>query len=232
MLTADSLSQRYDERLILQNFTFRFLPGRIYGIIGPNGAGKSTLLRLLSAMEKPSSGRVLLYGEPLERPVPEISCVWQRPYLFQGTVIDNIGYGLRIRRWRRKAEKERIEQLLDVFKLQDLRSQWAPKLSGGETARVAIARAIAARPKILILDEPTANLDPGNTRLVEEVLFRVHKEEGITVILVTHDMFQAKRLADTTLYLSGGRLIEYGRSKTIFHSPLSGETLRFIRGEL
>lgn len=232
VLVADSLSQKYNDRLVLQEFTFEFQPNKIYGLIGPNGAGKSTLLLLLSAMRRPFSGRVFYNGKPLEHSIPEISCVWQRPYLFQGNVIDNIGYGLRIRRWDRKAEKERIKQLLKVFKLEDLSRQRASKLSGGETARVVIARAIAARPKILLLDEPAANLDPSNTRLVEEVLSRIHQEEGITIILVTHDMFQAKRLADITLYLSGGRLIEYGCSKTIFQAPSSHETLRFIRGEL
>jgi len=229
---AEGLSQQYQGRLVVQDFSFQFQPGRIYGIIGANGAGKSTLLRLLSAMEKPSAGRVLLNGKVLTGPVPEISCVWQRPYLFQQSVQRNIRYGLRLRRWPRAAERERLQQLLTVFRLEDMKDQWAPKLSGGETARVAIARAVAPHPKILLLDEPTANLDPSNTRLVERALYEVHEEEGTTIILVTHDMFQAKRLADITLYLSGGRLIEYGPSRTIFQSPVSEETRRFINGEL
>lgn len=231
-MIAEALSQQYQGRLIVQDFTFQFQPGRIYGIIGANGAGKSTLLRLLSVMEKPSAGRVLFNGKVLTGPVPEISCVWQRPYLFQQSVRGNIRYGLRLRRWPRAAERERVQQLLEIFRLQDLKDQWAPKLSGGETARVAIARALAPRPKILLLDEPTANLDPSNTRLVERALNAVHQEEGTTIILVTHDMFQAKRLAEVTLYLSGGKLIEYGPSRTIFQSPGSEETRRFINGEL
>lgn len=232
MLVAEALSQNYQGRRIVQNFSFQFQPGRIYGIIGPNGAGKSTLLRLLSAIEKPTAGRLLYQEKVLTGPVPEISCVWQRPYLFQRHVRGNIRYGLRLRCWPRAAEQERIEQLLKVFKLWELQDQWAPKLSGGETARVAIARAVAPRPKILLLDEPTANLDPSNTRLVEKALYTVHQEEGTTIILVTHDMFQAKRLAEVTLYLSGGKLIEYGSSRTIFYSSAHEETRRFINGEL
>lgn len=232
MLTAVNLTQNYGGRTVVRDFTFEFPPGRIYGVIGPNGAGKSTLLRLLSAMENPLSGQVFFQKKPLVAPVPEICCVWQRPYLFQRTVADNIAYGLRIRKWNRRVAQRRIEQLLAIFKLQELRDQWASKLSGGETARVAIARAFAVRPQVLILDEPTANLDPGNTCLVEKTIRRVHQEEGNTVIMVTHDMFQAKRLADITLYLSGGRLIESGSSEQVFNSPLSEETCRFINGEL
>ncbi len=232
MLVAEGLSQIYQGRQIVQDFTFQFEPGRIYGIIGANGAGKSTLLRLLSAMEKPSAGRTLLQGKELTAPVPEISCVWQRPYLFQQSVRRNIRYGLKIRGWPRKAEQERVQQLLEIFRLEHLQDNWAPKLSGGETARVAIARALAPRPKILLLDEPTANLDPSNTLLVERALYEVHREEQTTIIIVTHDMFQAKRLADVTLYLSGGKLVEYGPSRIIFNSLATEETRRFIRGEL
>ncbi|HHU50238.1 MAG TPA: ATP-binding cassette domain-containing protein [Firmicutes bacterium] len=232
MLTAENLTQTYDGRTVVQNFTFEFPPGKIYGVIGPNGAGKSTLLRLLSAMEKPLSGRVFFQEKPLVEPAPEICCVWQRPYLFQRTVAENIAYGLSIRKRNRQVARRRIEELLAIFKLQELRDQRASKLSGGETARVAIARALAVQPQVLILDEPTANLDPGNTRLVEKVIRRVHQEEGNTVIIVTHDMFQAKRLADITLYLSGGRLIESGCSRQVFGSPFSEETRRFINGEL
>ena len=232
MLVAESLSQQYEGRPILKDFSYSFTPHLIHGIIGPNGAGKSTLLRLIAAMEPPLSGRVSYKGEALVRPNPEINCLWQRPYLFRATVAENIAYGLRIRRWARGDREARVAHLLEAFHLEALREQWAAGLSVGEAARVALARAMAPHPSVLILDEPTANLDPGNTRLVEEVLTAIQAAEGMTVVLVTHDMFQAKRVAQTTLFLADGQLVEAGPSSLVFASPASVRTNRFIHGEL
>lgn len=232
MLIAENLSQKYAQKTIVEDFSHSFQPGKIHGIIGPNGAGKSTLLRLLTAMETPVAGRVFFKGRHLLAPSRHIGCVWQRPYLFRCTVEENILYGLKIRNWNRKRIAERIEYLTELFRLNELRKRWALDLSGGETARIAIAQAIAFRPEMLILDEPAANLDPSNTRAIEEMLLTLQQQECLTIILVTHDMFQAKRLADNTLYVSQGRLIESGPTHGIFASPESPETTRFIAGEL
>ncbi|MGE5580907.1 MAG: ATP-binding cassette domain-containing protein [Bacillota bacterium] len=232
MLTAEFLTQIYGERTVLKDFSFSFTANQIYGIIGPNGAGKSTLLRLLTAVEKPSYGRVFFDNQPLDHPIPEIGCVWQRPYLFQTSVSKNIAYGLKLRHWKEGDCRARVARLLSLFHLENLKDAWAPELSVGESARVAIARAIAPFPRLLILDEPTANLDPGQTLLVEEILTFVQKEAKIAVIIVTHDMFQAKRIADTTLFLRNGTLEESGPSGQLFAAPASGNTRRFIEGEL
>ena len=232
MLKAESLSQTYQERPVLRGFSYAFTEAGVYGIIGPNGAGKSTLLRLITGMEKPFSGRVFYMGVELTRPAREITCVWQRPYLFQTTVAENIAYGLRIRRWARGDRHGRVAHLLKSFRLQSLQNQTASRLSVGEAARVALARAIAPHPRFLVLDEPAANLDPGNTRLVEEVLAAIQSEEKMTIILVTHDMFQAKRLAQTTLFLAGGELVESGPTERLFASPANARTRGFISGEL
>jgi len=154
VLKAEALSQIYQERPVLRGFSFTFGAAGIYGIIGPNGAGKSTLLRLITGMEKPLSGRVFYRGVELTQPNPEIACVWQRPYLFQTTVAENIGYGLRIRHWARDARRVRVAHLLQAFRLQSLENQAAPKISVGEAARVALARAIAPRPQVLSWTSP------------------------------------------------------------------------------
>jgi len=232
MLNTESLTQIYQERVVLKGFSFSFAPNRIYGIIGPNGAGKSTLMRLISAMEKPYSGLIYYNGKVLEQSIPEIGCVWQKPYLFQTSVAENIAYGLRIRKWKARQRQARVDYLLKTFRLESLKDQWAPRLSVGEAARVAIARAVAPNSRILLLDEPTANLDPGNTRLVEEILAAVQTDEKMTIIIVTHDMFQAKRLAETTLFLANGELVESGPSARLFTSPANIITERFISGEL
>lgn len=232
MLAAEALYHAYAGREIIRGFSYAFAEARIYGVIGPNGAGKSTLLRLLTGMERPVSGRMIYRESQLTRPNLEISCLWQQPYLFRATVAENIAYPLRIRRWTTEERRLRISHLLDLFHLEHLRDRPAARISVGEGVRVALARAIAPRPRILVLDEPTANLDPGITRLVEETLAALQDVEARTVILVTHDMFQAKRTADITLFLSHGELVEAGPTERIFSSPSVPETESFIHGEL
>ncbi len=232
MLELKNVSQCYGQRWVLKEINFTFSEGRIYGIIGPNGAGKSTLLRVLTAMEKPREGEIRWENKPLTQPIPEITCMWQKPYLFQTTVKENLLYGLKIRNWSRSAQQERLEYLLDKFRLREFKNKYADALSGGEGARVALARAIAPRPRLLVLDEPAANLDPGHTGLLETVLKEICQAEGMAAIVVTHDMFQAKRLADITLFMSEGRLIETGATHLLFKEPQSEKTRKFIAGEI
>lgn len=232
MLEIKDISQRYGEHWVLRGINFTFEEGRIYGIIGPNGAGKSTLLRVLTAMEKPKLGEVWWENRLLTQPIPQITCMWQKSYLFQTTVQENLLYGLKIRKWPRREQMERLEYLLDKFRLRELRHKYAEDLSGGEGARVALARAIAPRPRLLVLDEPAAHLDPGHTGLLENILREICRAEGMAAIVVTHDMFQAKRLAEITLFLSEGRLIEAGITELLFKEPQSEKTRRFISGEI
>ncbi|MCR4441264.1 MAG: ATP-binding cassette domain-containing protein [Peptococcaceae bacterium] len=231
-LEIDNVSHSYGERRVLKGISFRFDEGIIYGIIGPNGAGKSTLLRIMAGMEKPEEGHVFWEGRLLEEPNPQIACVWQKHYLFQSTVSDNILYGLKIRRWPRREQEKRLAYLLENFRLAELAKQPVGSLSGGETARVALARTVAPRPRLLVLDEPAASLDPFHTLLLENSLRWTCREEGMTVIIVTHDMFQAKRIADETLFIRDGVLEEHGPTEQVFGNPRSAKTRKFISGEL
>ncbi|MBZ4653206.1 MAG: transporter related [Peptococcaceae bacterium] len=232
MLEIKDISQCYGPHWVLKEINFTFEEGRIYGIIGPNGAGKSTLLRVLTAMEKPRAGEIWWEKKLLTQPIPEITCMWQKPYLFQTTVKENLLYGLKIRKWPQREQNERLEYLLDKFRLREYKHKYTEALSGGEGARVALARAIAPRPRLLVLDEPAANLDPGHTGLLENILKEICRAEGMAAIVVTHDMFQAKRLADITLFLSEGRLIEAGTTDLLFTQPQSEKTRKFISGEI
>lgn len=232
MLEIRNISKKYGDQLVVNNVSFNFEPGKIYGIIGPNGAGKSTLLRLISAFEKPSSGEVLLQNMKLLEPTTKIACMWQKPYLFQTTVFKNIAYGLKVRGIEKREIKKRMEKILKQFRLEDLRDKPAKFLSGGEGARVALARAIACDSPIIVLDEPAANLDPPNTRMMEEILLKVQKEKNLTVIIVTHDMFQARRLADYTLFMENGILKEANFTCELFTKPLEKSTQRFLQGLL
>lgn len=232
VLEIENVSHSYGQRRVLKGISCRFDEGMIYGIIGPNGAGKSTLLRIMAGMEKPEAGRVFWEGRPLEGPDPRIACMWQQHYLFQSTVSDNILYGLKIRRWPRREQEKRLAYLLENFRLAELAKRPVGSLSGGETARVALARAVAPRPRLLILDEPAASLDPFHTLLLENSLRWTCREEGMTAVIVTHDMFQAKRIAGQTLFIRDGVLEEQGPTEQVFGNPRSAETRKFIAGEL
>jgi tungstate transport system ATP-binding protein len=232
VLQLKGVSRQYGQLHVLREISFTFQEGIIYGIIGPNGAGKSTLLRVMTAMERPSRGEVIWEGKPLKEPVPQIACVWQKPYLFLGTVRENILYGMKLRGWATARKKERLEIILEVFRLRELAGRDTKSLSGGETARVALARAVAIQPRLLVLDEPAANLDPAHTLLLEESIREIARQEKITTVMVTHDMFQAKRLAEETLFLNQGVLEEHGPTSRVFTLPISEKTKRFLNGGL
>lgn len=232
MLEVRNISQSYNEYSVLKDFSYSFAEGEIYGIIGPNGAGKSTLLRIITGMEKPSEGDVFWKNELLKGPTIDITCMWQKPYLLRKSVKENILYGMKIRGWSAEKQEERLNLILDKFHLKGKAHLAAESLSGGEAARVALARTVAPKPRLLVLDEPSANLDPSHTALLESSLQEVSREEKIAVIIVTHDMFQAKRIADKTIFIYEGRLQEHGITREIFSNPHSEQTEKFIRGEL
>lgn len=232
MLKICNVSKKYSEALVVNNVSFNFEKGKIYGIIGPNGAGKSTLLKLISGFLKTSSGDIFLRGKKIVEPTSEIACMWQKPYLFQTTVYKNLVYGLKIRGFNQTQIKKRMNELVKQFKLEGLKDKQAKFLSGGEGARVALARTVACESPILMLDEPAANLDPPNTRMMEEILKEVQQEKNLTIIIVTHDMFQARRLAHYTLYMENGKLLEAGKTKDLFSNPKEVTTQRFLQGML
>lgn len=232
MLELKNISHGYEGLTILKEISFQFKPGIIYGIIGPNGAGKSTLLRVLTGIERPLKGQVFWDGQEISASIKEMSCMWQKPYLFQKKVQENILYGLKVRKWEKDKQEKRLSYILKKFSLEEYAGREATSLSGGEAARVALARAIAPRPRLLVLDEPAANLDPYHTVYLESALREISQEEEITVIMVTHDMFQAKRVANQTLFITDGVLEEHGSSEQLFSMPESPKTKKFINGEL
>jgi tungstate transport system ATP-binding protein len=159
----------------------------------------------------------------------EITTVFQRPVLLRGSVRRNVAYGLRLRSRR---DERLVEQILAGVGLGDLARAKAQRLSGGEMQRVALARALVIRPTVLLLDEPTANLDPYNVALIEDIVRRQNCEQGMTVVLVTHNVFQAKRLATRVGLMLAGRLIELGPTRQFFESPADPRTASFVRGEM
>ena len=228
------LKKEYNGRMVVDIDLLEVQHGEMLALVGPSGAGKSTLLRLLNFLEPPSSGRIAYQGQTMKGDAPlavrrQITTVFQRPVLMQSSVRDNVAFGLQL---RGQSANGRVADLLARVGLTEFAKAAARKLSGGEMQRVALARALVIDPAVLLLDEPTANLDPYNIGLIEDIVRQHNREHGTTVILVTHNIFQAKRLADRVGFMLGGRLIELADTATFFESPGDPRTTAFVRGDM
>ncbi len=233
----DQVSKAYDGRSVLHVEKLDIRRGEIFALVGPSGAGKSTLLRLLNFLETPTDGRIIFQGFLFDasHPMPldrrrRVTTVFQQPVLLSTTVQANINYGLRLRGLRNSSAH--IDAALDRVGLTAARGQKARTLSGGEAQRVAIARALVLQPDVLLLDEPTANLDPYNVKLIEEIITELNREQGTTIVVVTHNVFQARRLADRVALLLDGQIVEVSDASTFFKAPKDPRTSAFVRGEM
>jgi tungstate transport system ATP-binding protein len=231
------VTKEYDGRRVLGVDRLDICRGEIFALVGPSGAGKSTLLRLLNFLEPPTTGCVQFLDAKFNpsRPMPlklsrRVTTVFQRPLLLNRSVSANVSYGLRLRGQRNSAH--RVETALDQVGLNAMARQPARTLSGGEAQRVALARAMVLQPDVLLLDEPTANLDPYNVGLIEDITRTLNRERGTTLILVTHNVFQAKRLAHRVALLLEGQIVEITGVDTFFESPRDPRTAAFVRGEM
>jgi len=227
------LRHRYGERTVLSIPRFAIPRGETIGIIGPSGAGKSTLLRLLQGLERPAEGSILVDGRPMPHPLPlplarRITTVFQRPLMLDRSVRDNVVFGLRL---RGREDRALADPLLERLGLSHLATAQARHLSGGEIQRVALARAMAIEPDVLLLDEPAANLDPANVARVEAFV-RDAQSRATTIVLVTHNTHEARRLAHRTLLLIEGAVVETGPTAALFESPAEARTRAFLAGEL
>ena len=231
----ENLKKQYGERTVVDIERLGVRSGEILAIVGPSGAGKSTLLRLLNFLEAPTSGLCVYRGHDAGKAgVPlalrrEVTTVFQNSVLLSGDVYSNVAYGLRLRGWNVDG---RATEMLSRVGLTEMVNASARKLSGGEIQRVALARALVIDPTVLLLDEPTANLDPYNVGMIEDIVRQHNRERGTTVILVTHNVFQAKRLALRVGLMLAGRLIEVTDTHTFFETPSDPRTAAFVRGDM
>jgi tungstate transport system ATP-binding protein len=200
-------------------------------VLGPNGAGKSLLLRLCHGLIRASSGSILWNGMRVCAARRYQAMVLQRPVLLRRTVAANINYALSVHGVPRRRRRTLVSEALEQAGLLDLTARPARVLSGGEQQRLALARAWALEPQVLLLDEPTANLDPAATQAVEALLEHIYKT-GTKIIMTTHDLGQARRLADEVLFLHRGRLLEHESASEFFSKPLSKEADAFLEGRL
>lgn len=211
--------------------------GDIYGIIGYSGAGKSTLLRCINRLEEADSGRILIDGvditslkdASLRQEKKKIGMIFQHFNLLdQRTVFENIAFPMEINKYSKEDIKKRVEELLDYVGLMDKRDNYPSQLSGGQKQRVAIARAISTRPKILLSDEGTSALDPGTTQSILDLLKKVNRDLGITIVMVTHQMEVVKDICDKVAIMEAGQIVENNRVEEIFTRPKSKTAKLFI----
>ena len=234
LFRLEGVHKAYAGRSVLE-IDLEVQQGEVLALVGPSGAGKSTLLRLLNFLESPDRG-LLSYSGQLAGPGlslalrREVTTVFQRPALLRDSVERNIAFGLSLR--GEKDGRAKVMAAMERLGLLDLRRAQARTLSGGEAQRVALARALVVEPKVLLLDEPTANLDPYNVGLIEEVVLQLNRERGTTLVLVTHNVFQARRLAHRVGLLLGGRLVELSSSADFFERPVDPRTRAFVNGEM
>lgn len=220
-------------RQVLNDVDFELTGDGVTAVLGPNGAGKTLLLRVLHGLLRPDAGAVTWNGMKPRSARPHQGMVFQQPVMLRRSVAANIRFALRARGVARRLRPERLATVLELTDLQGLARIPARRLSVGEQQRLAIARAWAARPAVLFLDEPTASLDPRGVRTIEALIARV-RTAGTRVILTTHDLGQARRLADDVLFLAGGRLLEHSASAAFFsrQGPATTQAAAFLRGDL
>jgi len=238
VIAVRSLCKRYGDKEILKGISFDVQRGEVFALIGPTGAGKTTLLRIIDLLERPNSGAVYIDG--LDTSASEkvrldmrrrIGVVFQKPVVFNASVYDNVAYGLKIRGEGKASLHRRVKRALEMVDLSRYDDRRARTLSGGEVQRVALARAIVIEPEVLLLDEPSANLDPVSTAHVEEVISRIIRELNTTVVMATHDMSQGQRLADRIGVLMDGQILQAGEPREVFNYPTSRKIAEFVAME-
>ena len=222
-VTFENASLRIGDLDILRDVSLSLGTGAPTVLLGPNGSGKSTLLRLAMGLARPTSGRITWGGR--EESGERLAMVFQRPVMLRRTAAANVAYALTSR------DDARVMELLTQVGLAHLADRPARRLSGGEQQRLALARALARDPEILFLDEPTASLDPAATKAVEDIITAV-AASGVKIVMATHHIGQARRLAGDIVFLARGRLVERAPADRFFASPATPEAAAFLRGDL
>lgn len=224
----ESISVRSRGVTILDRVTLQIEVGLPTVLVGPNGSGKTTLLRTAMGLVSPTQGRIT-WGGVEESPPARRAIVFQRPAMLRRSVSGNLSYALSVARIPHRAE--RIKELLSMVGLASLGKRPARRLSGGEQQRLALARALARDPAIILLGEPTASLDPASTKAIEDIISAI-AASGIKVVMSTHDLGEARRIGGDIVLLHRGRVIENANAVEFLNSPKTDEAKAFLAGEL
>lgn len=225
------VNHKNKEKTILKNIDLDIYKNKTLGIIGPTGSGKTTLLRILNMIDEPTSGHIKYKNKVVTSNSLDyrrkIAMVFQKPIVFKGDVFDNVYYGLKIRGYKKGECESEILKYLDLVNLTGYEHQKASTLSGGETQRLALARTLILKPEILLLDEPTANLDPNSTLQIEEIIKNIQKNTETTLIISTHNLIQGLNLCDEIVLLNK-EIIQRSPSKELFKKPKNKFVAEFL----
>ncbi|MEM9552093.1 MAG: ATP-binding cassette domain-containing protein [Pseudomonadota bacterium] len=232
LMEARGLRFKTRDRCLMDGVDIAVGQGRRLVILGANGAGKSLLLRLLHGLSRPTGGQILWQGAPVTKAArAHQAMVFQRPVLLRRSVSSNLTFALRVHGVARRARPAALAKALADARLTQLADRPARLLSGGEQQRLAVARALLADPQLLFLDEPTSHLDPGATAAVEDML-HMASSRGVTLVMVTHDAGQARRLGQDAVFLHAGRVVETGPVERLLSAPRSPATQAWTQGQL
>jgi len=232
-LQIKGLKQYYDDQLVLDIEDFHITQKTFLGIIGPNGAGKSTLAKIVANIEEASTGEVLYNGSSFTPELlKDMTLVFQKPYLLRTTVYHNIAYPLQLRKVANDEIHRRVMTMMEEMEIVHLKDQKAWTLSGGEAQKVALARGLIFKPSLLILDEFTANIDPASMVMLEKILQKYYNKYFPSIIMVTHNLQQAKRLCSHVAFMNNGKIIESGEMNQIIFNSQNPITRKFVSGEI
>jgi len=221
LLEVRDIEKSFGPIKALQDANLKILRGKITALLGPSGSGKTTLLRIFAGLESPTKGAILYENSLITNSNRHLlrqkaTMVFQKSVFFDTTVFKNVAYGLKLRGYSKDEIKDRVRKALDLVKLGGYEQRWAKKLSGGEQQRVSLARALVLNTELLLLDEPTVNIDPKNVSIIEETILRVNREYKATIALATHNMFQAEAISERVALLLEGTVRQEGANQEIF----------------
>ena len=231
VVEVDNVVTRFGPQVVHDGVSFRIGRGTLTALIGGSGTGKSVLLRTICGLLEPSAGRMAWGGAGGARPQQGVMMVFQRPMMLRMSVLDNVALGLKPLGVAGAERRRRGVEMLERVGLADRAGDSARQLSGGEQQRLALARAWLTRPRLLLLDEPTASLDPSASAAVERIIREI-RTDGTRILMVTHNLGQATRLGDDIVFMAGGRVCEHTPVRAFFARPRSEEARLFIQGEL
>jgi len=227
-----NVTKRFGSFLAVDDVSLEIPQGSLTAVLGPSGSGKSTLLRIVAGLERPDSGEVLLSGEDATRLAPQrrdVGFVFQHYAAFKHmSVRDNVAFALTIRKRPKQEIRERVDELLELVQLQGFADRYPSRLSGGQRQRMALARALAAKPRVLLLDEPFGALDARVRAELRDWLRRLHEEVHVTTVFVTHDQEEAMEVADRVAVMDHGHLEQVGAPADLYDAPASEFVLRFV----
>ncbi|UCB52191.1 MAG: ABC transporter ATP-binding protein [Candidatus Zixiibacteriota bacterium] len=236
-IIAEDIGKTYNRKEVLASVSLEIEEGKVNVILGPNGSGKTTLLKILNLLERPDAGRLLCDGKECSltsnagrrlKLSRRMTMVMQNPTMFDATVFKNVAYGLKVRGEEKKLIRQKVESTLDTVRLTQAVERNALTLSGGEAQRVALARALVLDPEVILLDEPTNNLDSISLRIIEDLILSLKEQKDITLVLTTHLLSNARRWGERFFVLREGRLIQKGDRKEVFERPTSVFWAKFM----